>query len=66
MTHVPSAPNPGSDAAIERGCTCPIIDNHYGRGRPGLDADGHERAWFVFHEDCPLHGGGNWIDTMPQ
>ena len=25
-------PNPGSDAAIARGCTCPVLDNHHGMG----------------------------------
>lgn len=25
-----SGPNPGSDAAIAAGCTCPISDNHRG------------------------------------
>ena len=64
MTHVPSKPNPGSDAAIAQGCTCPVIDNHHGRGMPALDADGQERAWFVFREDCPLHGGKDWLGTM--
>lgn len=25
-------PNPGSDEAIDRGCTCPILDNAHGAG----------------------------------
>ncbi len=42
-------PNPGSDAAIDAGCTCPVMDNSYGKGyyqQPGV---------FVFTEGCPLH-----------
>ena len=44
-----AVPNPGSQEAISRGCTCPVIDNHYGRGyygQPGV---------FVYVEGCPLH-----------
>lgn len=42
--------NPGSDAAKRRGCTCPVIDNHYGRGWPHK---GHTA--FYIAEGCPLH-----------
>lgn len=43
-------PNPGSDRAVELGCTCPVLDNGRGRGymgQPGI---------FVFNAGCPLHG----------
>lgn len=43
-------PAPGSDAAIAKGCTCPVLDNAHGRGymgNPGL---------YVMTEGCPLHG----------
>jgi hypothetical protein len=43
-------PTPGSDEAIERGCTCPVLDNHHGRGfmwRGGLT--------FWYSADCPIH-----------
>lgn len=40
-------PNPGSDEALDKGCTCPVLDNGHGRGR-----DGH----FIMMADCPLHG----------
>lgn len=46
--------NPGSHAARVAGCTCPIIDNHYGRG---IDL-GHGRTQWVTEANCPLHGGG--------
>lgn len=57
MTHNP-IPNPGSNEAVDLGCTCPIMDNHYGAGyanRNGLE------AVFVINADCPLHGG-----TVPE
>lgn len=43
-------PHPGSQDAISRGCTCPVIDNGHGKGymgQPGI---------YVMHGDCPLHG----------
>ena len=40
-------PTPGSPEAVARGCTCPVIDNHHGRGvKPGV---------FWINKDCPLH-----------
>lgn len=44
---------PGSREAVERGCTCPVIDNHYGRGIPG----GQGLKWWI-SETCPLHSQG--------
>jgi hypothetical protein len=46
-------PNPGSDEAIEQGCTCPIIDNNHGAGI-GKDEKGETLFWYSL--DCPLHG----------
>lgn len=43
-------PNPGSDAALDQGCTCPVLDN--GRGR-GFLVDGERQFWI--NGDCPLH-----------
>lgn len=42
-------PPPGSDAAIQQGCTCPIMDNAHGRGYMGVS------GVYVFSGDCPLH-----------
>ena len=42
-------PNPGSDAALDLGCTCPVLDNGHGRG-PGP---------FWMAADCPLHGANS-------
>lgn len=44
-----STPPPGSDTALDQGCTCPVIDNGHGRGwmgQPGV---------YVITEGCPLH-----------
>ena len=40
---------PGSDAAIKAGCTCPVIDNHYGRGYYG------QSGVYVYSGGCPVH-----------
>lgn len=40
-------PNPGSDEAIEQGCSCPVLDNNNGKGL----GDGT----FWFSGDCPVH-----------
>ena len=41
-------PNPGSNAALEMGCTCPVLDNAHGRE----DITG---GYFWISELCPLH-----------
>lgn len=47
----PTLPNPGSPEAVDRGCTCAVIDNHYGRGFGPAD-----RPEFWITISCPLHG----------
>ena len=44
-----ATPNPGSDAAIKRGCTCPVMDNCHGRGAYGMAG----QYWIT--AGCPLH-----------
>ena len=46
-----TTPNPGSDAAIKQGCTCPVYDNARGKGIMG-----EERFGFWLDKYCPLHG----------
>lgn len=48
MISQPTLPAPGSDAALDQGCLCPVLDNArgLGRGAPPL---------YVFTEGCPLH-----------
>lgn len=51
-------PNPGSEEAQEKDCTCPVMDNHYGVGIPGPDG----KNIFWMNEECPLHGWHNKND----
>lgn len=44
-------PNPGSKEAQEVGCTCPVIDNHYGRD----ENIGFGKGNYWISEDCPIH-----------
>lgn len=44
-------PKPGSAEAVDLGCTCPIIDNRYGKGWPT-----EEGPHYWTDENCPLHG----------
>ena len=53
-------PNPGSDEAIEQGCTCPVMDNAHGAGFPwGEDSE----ICFWTTADCPLHGSNENATT---
>ena len=47
-------PPPGSDEAVEAGCTCPVMDNRRGAG-VFTDREGAAQYWV--NEDCPLHTG---------
>ena len=47
-------PSPGSDAAVEQGCTCPVLDNAHGKG---FLWDGAKVFWIT--DSCPLHGKRN-------
>lgn len=51
-----TTPNPGSPEAVQAGCTCPVIDNNYGRGTLDLVDD---PPLFWNSADCPLHGDKN-------
>ena len=44
-----SVPNPGSDEAVARGCTCPVLDNARGRGAA------YNEGTFWINDACPLH-----------
>lgn len=48
---IDDTPNPGSETARSRGCECPVIDNHYGRG---FGPSG-EPPRFVISGSCPVH-----------
>jgi len=49
MTNLTEMPNPGSDDAVDLGCTCPILDNGHGKG----SAWGEGVFWYSV--DCPVH-----------
>ena len=42
-------PNPGSDAALDMGCTCAVMDNCHGKWAP-WPPDG----WWIT-QGCPVH-----------
>ena len=49
-------PNPGSDEALDMGCTCPVLDNAHGRGAWGSGGDDDDSpAVFWMSMDCPIH-----------
>lgn len=43
---------PGSKEATDKGCLCPVIDNHHGNGVPQRDGS----VLFWHNHDCPMHG----------
>ena len=49
---VKAIPNPGSEAAVDAGCTCPVMDNAHGEGAWGSSG---EDAVFWVVEGCTLH-----------
>ena len=51
-------PNPGSKAAIEQGCTCPVMDNHYGEGYMGME------GIFIYSGGCKLHKPDNILNKQ--
>jgi hypothetical protein len=53
LTMVPSKWNPGSDEAIEMGCTCPVLDNGHGKGAWGWGTGDAPVFWIS--GDCPVH-----------
>jgi hypothetical protein len=54
-------PNPGSVEARALGCTCPIIDNGYGKG--AYANENGDPAWW-HSPDCPVHVGAG--GAMPK
>jgi hypothetical protein len=47
-------PNPGSNEAIDAGCTCPVLDNGHGKGSGFRTIEGEPAFWIAI--GCPLHG----------
>lgn len=46
-------PAPGSDAALDLGCVCSVLDNGHGRGAY-ISREGVPQYWMDVA--CPLHG----------
>lgn len=55
LTSTNAVPNPGSDEAVIRGCTCPVLDNGHGRGYMGGAKDKDGAAIYVYTCGCPIH-----------
>ena len=51
---VKEIPNPGSNEAVELGCTCPVLDNDHGLG---IGGDGDEHGWWMTR-GSPVHDLG--------
>lgn len=47
-----TTPNPGSQMAVVKGCTCNIFLNEDGEGQP--INEGKNRRYFIA-SDCPVH-----------
>lgn len=50
-----TVPDPGTAKAIALGCSCPIIDNGYGKGWMGGVKDENGDPVFVYTVGCKLH-----------
>ena len=53
---------PGSQSALDAGCSCPVIDNERGRGYhyvPGKEPT------YVTVESCQIHGGTTASEAPP-
>lgn len=59
MRNVSRPPNPGSDEALDRGCTCPVLDNNHGR------YVGWRGGWIIT-PGCPLHDVASVVPDQPQ
>jgi len=51
-TPIDGPPNPGTQEAIDAGCTCPVLDNSYGWGYTGI---GGGEGIYCYNEGCPIH-----------
>jgi len=59
MSKETTKPNPGSPEAVDIGCTCPRMDNSYGRGYMGGVKDPEGNTVFVIAQGCPIHNMRN-------
>lgn len=47
-------PNPGTPEAAAAGCTCPRMDNGWGKGSGRIGNNGEPLFWYS--QGCPVHG----------
>lgn len=55
MTNHNDTPPPGSDEAVRIGCTCPQMDNAYGRSYMGGVTDTDGNTVYVYSIECTVH-----------
>lgn len=55
MTWPKGIPNPGSDAAIKKGCICAVFDNCHGQGAFDFPPNEKGEPVFWITGGCPLH-----------
>ncbi len=60
MTEQVKKPYPGTMEAQDAGCTCPVIDNHYGRGWHGIEGT------FCINGGCSVHDTGVLDDVTDK
>lgn len=48
-------PFPGSDEAIKRGCSCPVLDNNHGKFPPWPASDQMPTGGWWINTGCPVH-----------
>ena len=53
-------PNPGSAAAEQLGCKCPVMDNHHGDGIVGGFGGTPDNPVFWQTDACEVHSD-NWV-----
>lgn len=56
-------PNPGSSEAVEQGCSCPVMDNHHGKGIPVPDNGEIKRAFWI-NAECSMHGDQSLVKLI--
>lgn len=54
-------PNPGSDAAVQAGCLCPVMDNNRGVRAPFPATKERAAGWWM-SAGCPLHGSSYGVE----
>ncbi len=53
-------PNPGSQEAVDLGCTCPVWDNHHGQG---FKLGGDDICFWI-NQGCLIHTTKNEVEDV--